>query len=87
MFNLLKIFSGKVSFLYLQLLTDLNENIVRNSLIILINYFLYKNSNLSVQFTMLYTACVFFVPTLILSCISGQIVDKYDKNYLNNLNF
>lgn len=82
MSSLLKVFSGKVSFFYIQLLTVLNENILRNSSVTLINYFLYKNSNLSMQFTMLYTACVFFIPTLILSCISGQVVDKYDKHYL-----
>lgn len=82
MFSVLKNFFNKVSFFYVQLLTVLNENILRNSSVILINYFLYKNSNLSIQFIMLYTACVFFIPTLLLSCISGQIVDKYNKHYI-----
>ncbi len=84
MFKTIKNISGKLSFFYIQLFTALNENIIRNSLLILINYFLYKNSDISIQFIMLYMSCVFFIPVLLLSCISGQIVDKYNKNYLIN---
>ena len=85
MFKTIKNISGKLSFFYIQLFTVLNENIIRNSLLILINYFLYKNSDISIQFIMLYMSCVFFIPVLLLSCISGQIVDKYNVQFSNYL--
>lgn len=82
MFKEIKDFVDRLSFFYVQFLTVLNENILKNTSVILMNYFLYKNSNISLQFIMLYTICIFTLPVMLLSCIGGQIVDKFNNYYL-----
>ena len=65
-----------------QFLEALNDNLIKNALILVITYFLYVNEPSTATMMVAAAAAVFIFPYFLLSAIAGQIADKYDKAIL-----
>lgn len=56
-----------------------NDNIFKNSLVILITYVLVESSELSPQMMVTLAAGIFILPFFLFSATAGQLADKFDK--------
>jgi len=56
-----------------------NDNVFKNSLIILITYVISENSGLSPQIMVTLAAGIFILPFFLFSATAGQLADKYNK--------
>lgn len=65
-----------------QFLGAFNDNIFKNSLVVLITYSLAAKYSYDVKVIITIAAGIFILPWILFSAISGQIADKYDKSTL-----
>lgn len=68
-----------------QFLGALNDNIIKNALIILITYKLAEHSEGTIQQLILIASAIFILPFFLFSALAGQLADKYDKSILIKL--
>ena len=65
-----------------QFLGALNDNIIKNALVILITYKVSQLSSSSIELLIVSVSGIFILPFFLFSAISGQIADKYNKTTL-----
>jgi len=65
-----------------QFLGALNDNILKNALVILITYKLAVATPGSAQLLVVSVAAIFILPFFLFSALAGQLADKYDKTLL-----
>jgi acyl-[acyl-carrier-protein]-phospholipid O-acyltransferase / long-chain-fatty-acid--[acyl-carrier-protein] ligase len=68
-----------------QFLGALNDNIIKNALIILITYKLSQHSQSSIELLIVAASAIFILPFFLFSALAGQLADKYNKTVLIRL--
>lgn len=59
-----------------------NDNVFKNSLVILITYYIAQKAHLNPQIMVTLAAGLFILPFFILSATAGQLADKFEKSIL-----
>ncbi len=65
-----------------QFLNALNDNIFRNSIVVLITYRIAEKTHMNSGLLVTITTGLFVLPFLLFSAVAGQVADKYEKSKL-----
>ncbi len=68
-----------------QFLGALNDNLLKNALVILVTYYFATEQNFNAQIIVTLAAGLFILPFFLFSAAAGQLADKYDRSKITRI--